>query len=199
MKRILNCAKIYEFYQKTVGMPKLLKILVNNHLRISSGMSLLDLGCGTANVFKHLPEGVIYTGLDKSEKYIKYNRKKYPNHTFLCEDIEKMESFDKTYDIVYLEAIISALDDELTKKLFKLIQTAATSKTRIVIADMNYYEGACFLQKFLQKNERNSFVRTKDDYIKLLSPYFNIDKTVVIEGVLNIPYSSVVFECSLKD
>jgi SAM-dependent methyltransferase len=64
--------------------------------------SLLDFGCGTAQLYdflvKNSYKNISYTGLDISNEFIKVCRQKYPGISFKCCDIlespEQIEKFD---------------------------------------------------------------------------------------------------------
>ena len=72
--------------------------------------SLLDLGCGNGALLKYLPSRCDYVGLDHSEYAIKYCLARYPNRTFVCQDlsvfIEKLAAQHKKFDAVVLSGMI---------------------------------------------------------------------------------------------
>lgn len=201
MKRLLNYAIFYNFYQNLIGCNRFLKNYTKDYLKLKDGDKVLDLGCGTANMVKYFPSGVKidYTGIDFQKNYIDYCSKKYKNYTFICKNLLDEINLDKKFNIIYSEAVLAAISDEQIYKMFVTIQKHSDKNTRIILSDMNYKEDASFLMRFLQSNERNKNVRRKDDYIKLLTDYFNIDKVYELDNVYRIPYSKVVFECSLKN
>ena len=199
MKRILKYPFFYNFYQITIGCRPFLKRFANDYLKIDTNQKVLDLGCGTGNVCCFLPQNIDYVGIDISPKYIEYASKKYSKFKFLCKSLAEEISLNKTFDVVYGEAILAGLTDEQCKMMFETILKHSNSKTRIILSDMNYSVDASFMKKFLFSNERNSNVRDEEAYLKLFEPYFEVNKISVINDVYRIPYSKLVFECSLKD
>lgn len=197
-QNILNHYLLYIFYQKIIGADNYLKSYIKNYIRPQKGDKILELACGAGNIYSMFPlKDVYYTGIDYSQNYISFARKKYPEQTFVCADItEDFKAFDK-YDIIYAEAIISAIPNEKVQKMFEAIKKCSNSKTRIILSDMNYRKSAPFLERFLMENERNEYVRTKDDYVRLISSYFKIEKISVVEKPYIIPYQKIIFECSL--
>lgn len=163
------------------------------------GMNVLDLGCGTANIVEFLPENINYTGIDSSSNYIFYDSKKYPGHTFICKNLKEDVSLDKKYDLIISEALVSSLTDANTEVFFNTIKKHAAPDCKIVISDMNYSKTAHTFENFLFKSERGTNFRDREDYLKLLSKHFNIDNVSVISKIYRIPYSKLVFECSIKE
>lgn len=198
LKNILNHYFIYNLYQKIIGADNYLKRYIKNYIHPQKGDKILELACGAGNVYSLFPlKDVYYTGIEYSQNYVAFAKKKYPEQTFICADVTQDFKVDNEYDIIYAEAIISAIPDEKVLKMFELIKKCSNSKTRIILSDMNYRKSAPFIERFLMENERNEYVRTKEDYIKLISNYFKIDKISIDEKPYNIPYQKIIFECSL--
>ncbi len=199
MKRILNFAQIYDFYQRLIGAEKYLSFLVNNIILNENNIKILDLGCGSSIICDFLPNSVNYVGVDISEKYIKYSSKKYPNRNFVCSSICEKMPLDGNFDVVFSEGVMASLSDEMLLKVFEQINLIADKNTRIIMSDTNYREGDGFFLRFLHSQERNQNKRNKNDYISLMEPYFNVNKIHELNNVYHIPYSKLVFELSVKD
>lgn len=74
--------------------------------------TVLEIGCGAGVYpirYKHLFDGLSYTGLDFSQEAIDYC-KKNSKHNFLCGDFLKMDITEK-YDLVYSHAVIDHVYD----------------------------------------------------------------------------------------
>jgi len=72
-------------------------------LRSTSGVSLLDFGCGNGLLYDYIASndlgGITYTGLDISAKFIELCRGKYPGTDFLCRDVLR-DPLDTTFDYI---------------------------------------------------------------------------------------------------
>jgi len=70
-------------------IPKIMQLLT-----LTSGSSLLDLGCGQGILARSIPDGVRYTGIDMAPTLITFaqNRDKKKNHQYLVGDITKQLS-----------------------------------------------------------------------------------------------------------
>ena len=199
MKRILAYPQVFDLYQNLVGVRKYLNMFVNEFFQVKKGISILDLGCGTASILPLLDNEIEYTGVDFSQKYIDYAKRKYPNYTFFCSDICNRVSLNGQFDVIISEGVMVALTDEELVRMFRNIVINSNKNTRIILSDSNYKESGSRLEKFFLNNQRYKNFRTRDDYIKLIEQFFNIRRIMEFEKVYRIPYSKIVFECSVKD
>ena len=199
MKRILEYPRIYNFYQRLIGSRPYLKRFKSRFLKIEDGMKILDMGCGTSNILEFINEDVKYYGVDCSQKYIDYSSKNFTKHRFVCQSICKKLDIDEKFDVVISKGVLAALSDVQLCKMFEVIVSLSNQNTKIILSDMNYKTDACWLQKFLQRNERNKNLRSKEDYIKIISKYFDIDNITELDNIYRIPYSRIVFECHIKN
>lgn len=199
MKRILAYSFFYDLYQELIGCKTFLKRYANEYICVKENQKILDLGCGTATICSFFPKNIKYVGIDISDKYIKTAKKSYPYFSFQCFNVCDEIMLDSPFDIIFGEAIISGLSDEQCVVMFEKIKKNSNKNTRIIFSDMNYKDDDNFFQKFLYKSERNSYIRRREEYIELLSRYFEIKKEAVISNIYRIPYSKLIFECSLKD
>lgn len=77
----------------------------------SSGVSIVDIGCGLGHYYAYLNEiGHLehyhYTGLDISEKMIAACRNKYPNTDFFSVDL-LVENYSKRFDYAVLNGVFT--------------------------------------------------------------------------------------------
>ena len=203
IKRILDISTVYNLYQYIIGCNKLLKkysdiFIIPEAQKYTCRLNFLDLGCGTGNIIKYLPENINYTGIDYSENYINFDKNKFPQHKFFRKDAKESFIFQEKFDIIFSEALISNFNDEEVVNLFKSIINCANPDCKIIISDLNYSSDLSFFEKFLLKNERGNVMRGKTQYEELISGYFKIEKISEVKDLYIIPYKKIVFECRLK-
>ncbi len=198
MKRILKYACFFNLYQRLIGCRKYLKNYANNFVLAQSRQSILEIGCATGNIIEFFPKNIDYTGIDYSQSYINFAKNKYPEYTFICQNAAEEFILNKKFDVVICEAVLASISDSGSKKLLYNIKNHIHKNSRIIISDMNYSVSNTKLQNFFLRHERGNNLRNKDDYIKLISEFFKIDKITVLNDVYRIPYSKIIFECSSK-
>src|SRR5690348_10082231 len=66
---------LFDAMQTFSGARHMLQVLLDDHIRPTRGMSILDLGCGTARIAREFQE-IEYVGVDNNESYIEYGRRK---------------------------------------------------------------------------------------------------------------------------
>lgn len=201
VKRLLKFPEVYNLYQSLIGADSYLKKFAHAFLKDDNKqlIKILDVGCGTSNIVKFLGKNVDYVGFDCSKKYIEYSKRKYPNHLFLNKSVlEKIDTI-QNFDVIISLGVMAALNDETLKDMLAILRSYANKNTKILLADMNYSQSASKLEKFLCKNERNSYIRGEKDYLNILSQFFNIENIHHWDKVYRIPYHKIIFECSIKD
>ena len=101
---------------------------------VPPGSRILDLGCGTGRLLNELrpSQGV---GIDFSPNMIEVARKQYPEHDFLCADIEDKntyENLDGPFDVVILSDTIGVLGD--IQGVLTAVNAVCDDSTRIIIS-----------------------------------------------------------------
>ena len=153
---------------------KTIKAELNN---INPGQRILDLGCGTGE-FVQLFEDYDYHGIDNDLQYIEYAQRKYNSRKFYFMDASKMTFKDNYFNAVFIIGVLHHMDDELCGCIFKEIKRVIKKHGKIIIMEnLNPESKTDFLGNLFRKLDNGNFIRTKEEYIKLLSNDFNINYT----------------------
>ncbi|MFC1728053.1 class I SAM-dependent methyltransferase [Nanoarchaeota archaeon] len=96
----------YDELHKEEQLKKL--AIVKDNLKIKKTDKLLDVGCGTG-ISADFECDV--TGIDPSEKLIKYAERKFPHGQFMLADAEEMPFEDNEFDVVVSLTAIHNFDD----------------------------------------------------------------------------------------
>ncbi|MDI6751407.1 MAG: glycosyltransferase [bacterium] len=96
--------------------------------------SVLEIGCGTGDFIGHIKprRGV---GMDFSKGMIEIAKEKYPEYTFLVDDIEDLHLSEK-FDYVIMSDLVGHLTD--VWQAFRCLQRVTKEETRVVITQFNY-------------------------------------------------------------
>jgi transcriptional regulator with XRE-family HTH domain len=106
------------------------EFLIEKVWKINDPVNVLDCGCGYGFLgdllLPMLPKGSTYTGIDFSEKLIKYGKEYFDNTELqvelICDDVLNYNS-EKQYDIVIAQAVLRHLNNPL-QFLSKMISFA---------------------------------------------------------------------------
>jgi SAM-dependent methyltransferase len=75
--------------------------------RVSEGMKVLELGCGTAHLCPSIERrGGVYTGMDHSAELLEENRRKFPRARFHSISSEMGEMFDLVASLYTIEHVV---------------------------------------------------------------------------------------------
>lgn len=132
---------------------------------ISNGANILDLGCGPGNNIKTILEhnaSCNFTGVDLSEQFIKIAENKYPQFTFVHEDIRKV-NLKTTYDVVLASFCIVHLSNKETEELLTKISELLKNNGYLYLSYMNGEKQGFETTSF--SNEEIFFNYYKDQYI----------------------------------
>ncbi|WP_050463148.1 class I SAM-dependent methyltransferase [Herbaspirillum autotrophicum] len=103
-------------YLKTFGTPsvesKLILFEVIKEISAGRHLSVIDLGCGNANLAEYLAEKNLsfeYTGVDFSEILLNVARETYLNANFIRDDVNTLDNVTQKYDVAVYSHVIETL------------------------------------------------------------------------------------------
>ena len=102
---------------------------------IPEGLSILELGCGTGDLLYALrpKRGV---GIDFSSEMVRIARERYPNLEFRMADMEKIEGWEETFDVLIISDVVGHLMD--IEETFRQLHIFCRPDTRIIISYYNF-------------------------------------------------------------
>ena len=171
------------------------EMFVREHLRPKKGMRILDIGCGTADVLKILPQ-VRYVGFDINQEYIRAAQKNYRDRgIFLVRKIEHMkEAPYKPYDLVLAKGLIHHLPDAAVNHLLHFAHNALRPGGRFVALDGVFTPQQGFWARYFVSRDRGRFVRNFKDHKNLYSNIFPSTQFFIYENLLRFPYTLLATE-----
>jgi SAM-dependent methyltransferase len=95
VRHLLSRPSVYDFFQNLVGVTASRDRWVRDFVKPFPGARILDIGCGTGEIRRHLPEAIDYLGFDLSEAYIASARKRHGSlGRFECRRVEDFAKSD---------------------------------------------------------------------------------------------------------
>lgn len=196
LRTILSNPHVYSALQTLMGAHHGRKAFVSDFVKPIAGMSVLDMGCGPADILSYLPM-VDYWGFDISEEYINLAAKKYGTRGHFQAQllvIDDLASLPK-FDLVLASGVLHHLDDDVAVPYLRLAHAALKPGGRLVTIDPCWVPGQHPLAKFLIAQDRGQNVRTEAGYKNLVTMVFETVK-VTIRHKAWIPYTHCFTECT---
>jgi cyclopropane fatty-acyl-phospholipid synthase-like methyltransferase len=173
VRAVLSHPGIYNAFQTLMGARRGRKIFVREFVHAQPFMNVLDIGCGTGQILKYLPN-VNYWGFDVDETYINWARSSFgSNATFFCKqitlsDLDSLPSFD----VVLATGLLHHLGDSAVADMLGIASAALKLGGRLVTVDPCLDPGQSRIARYLVLHDRGQNVRTRDGYAALISSVF---------------------------
>ena len=195
MKSILSHPIVYSSLQSLLGAKKSREEFVRDFIRPSAGISVLDIGCGPADILGHFPD-VNYYGFDISEQYITHAKKNFGHRgQFYAQELT-VSVLDTLplFDIVLGIGLLHHLDDLEAIQFITLAKHALKSGGRLITLDGCFDDSQSRMARFLLKQDRGQNIRYQEGYRHLVSAVFEtID--VQVRHRSWIPYTHCLMDC----
>lgn len=141
----------------------------------SKNKKILDIGCGTG-AFAHLFDKDNYFGVDILPEYIEHAKKSCKGN-FQIMDAADLKFPNEHFDRVLIMAVLHHLNDESADKVIEEAKRVLKSNGQILImedAKIARLDNA--LTRFVQKFDKGEFIRTPENYKKIVSTRLKIAK-----------------------
>lgn len=194
---ILGCPIGYQAFQKANGAGKMRRILTREYIRPNPGETILDIGCGTADIRPYLGPFISYTGIDLSSSYIKHNQERYRGDvstTFICENLDRYILHAPTYDKVLLMGVLHHINDEKVRELLSALPRLLCPGARIITMDGCHTHQLNTFEKALLRYDRGKFVRSLPEWEALFSACLPGASYDIRKDLYYLPYNQILFQ-----
>jgi len=196
IREVLARPWAYRLFFRTIGAHGRSRVLVRDHIRPRKHDRVLEIGCGPGTIVPFLPD-VEYVGFDSNEAYIIEARRRFPRGRFVCERVSEYTLPERGYfDIALALGILHHLDDAEARRLFQIAHEALKPGGRLVTLDGVWTSDQSGATRYLLARDRGRFVRSEKAYLDLAGPLFANVKSTIHHGMLRIPYTHIILECT---
>lgn len=197
LRTVLAKPGVYSLFRKLVGRDSARLAYARDYLRVQPGSRVLDIGCGTGEILRYLPD-VHYVGYDISQAYIDWARKRFGDRgEFRCRAVsEDLEVAASSFDLAIAHGVVHHLDDEQAGSLFRVAKRALKPGGRLVTIDGCFADDQSLAAWCLLSLDRGRHVRDRDSYEQLARAAFGRVQTSVRNDLLRIPYTHIIMECT---
>ena len=187
----------YSRLQAAVGSTRLWQRFVSEVVQPFSGMRILDVGCGPADVLDHLPADLDYRGIDTHAPYIEGARARHGTRgTFsACSSSTLVSDNAGPFDVVLALGLLHHLTDAEVRDVVADAALLAPGG-RLVTLDGCREPGVPPWEAFFYAVDRGAHVRSADAYTRLLASGGAVEGSLWA-GVLRVPYTHFVGQVRL--
>ena len=142
--------------------------LLSTQLSKAHGKRVLDVGCGTGQAIKFLPQ-CQYTGFDISSEYLNTAKKLHDSSfNFVLSSIEEF-NYDQfvPFDVVLLIGVLHHLNDQQIKTFYQIIKTKMNDDSFLLTVDPCLVQDQRPLAWLLVQLDRGEHIRSINDYKSL--------------------------------
>lgn len=196
VRAILSHPLVYSAFQSLMGAHRFRTNFVSHYVKPFSGMRILDIGCGPADILAYLPN-VDYSGFDISQAYIDKARSKFGQQGhFYCQHLrpDDVENLPK-FDVVLAIGLLHHLDDPLAISVMRLAHQALKPGGKLLTVDPCLDPSQNAMAGFLVRHDRGQNVRNKLGYSALAANVF-VNASVEVRHQRWIPYTHCIMECT---
>ncbi len=193
---VLSHPRAYLLSQCVIGGVRARRVVVNEYIKPTSGLRVLDIGCGPAYTAAYFPDPEYY-GFDVSRQYIEFASAKYSSRGRFFAQIFDEAALDRIprVDVVLMLGLLHHLDDDSATQLLNLARRAMKPDARLFTVDGFYEPGQSWIARFLLDRDRGKFIRVKENYVVLASKAFSSVGASIRNDLFHIPYSALILEC----
>ena len=195
VRAILSHPFVYSAFQSLMGAHRSRQNFVANYVKPFTGMRILDVGCGPADILDYLPD-VDYWGYDISEAYIAQAKSRFGQRgrsnckQLQLDDLAVLPKFD----VVLALGLLHHLDDSVAVGVLQLALEALHQGGKLLTIDPCLDPSQNPVARFLVRNDRGQNVRNKEEYHVLAGKVFS-SLHVEVRHQAWIPYTHCLMEC----
>lgn len=193
IRSLLQKPFVYNGLQNILGSRKSRQTIIKDFFKLSPGITVLDLGCGTGEILEFMPDNISYLGIDYNPAYIESAIKRFGNKgRFLCRNLTEAVDANEQFDRVIITGFLHHLNDGDAKELLTQAHKLVKKGGFLFCLENVRTEPQNPIARFLINRDRGQHVRTKEGYLSLFSDIRSELNTTIRTDLLRVPYSHII-------
>jgi SAM-dependent methyltransferase len=198
--KLLSLPRVYSRLQDGLAVRGARAEIASRYIRAREGDSVLDIGCGPADILQYLPS-VSYVGADLNAQYLAAARRRFsttqPTARFLKVDVRALpREWVNLYDLVLAQGLLHHFADDQALILLRTAAGAMKPDGRLITVDPAFTPDQHLVARLLIANDRGRFVRSPERYGELARTVFSRVDLHVRHDLMRLPYTHLIMECS---
>ncbi|HSN01630.1 MAG TPA: class I SAM-dependent methyltransferase [Rudaea sp.] len=200
IRHLLAVPALYDGFQAAVGAYAWHRRVLQRFVLpgLCHGARVLDIGCGTAEVLRDLPEHVRYDGFDRNAAYIARAQRRFRGRQarFACAEFDGTLGDNGTrYDLILAIGLLHHLGDADAAGLMTGARNVLAAEGMMVTFDPVFTDTQSYAAQFLVSHDRGRNVRRREEYARLARSAFEHVEEILDERPMYIPYTGLILIC----
>jgi SAM-dependent methyltransferase len=190
LKGMLGRAPVYIAVQRALGADRVRHRCIDE-LALRPGATVIDVGCGPAYYFEHLPQPLTYHGFDTEARYIDWARERWAHVAMFHLGVFDADAASALapVDAVMLLGLLHHLPDRQAVDLLELSARVLGPAGQVIAVDPCFERAQGRISRWMSENDRGEHVREPAAFVALASTWFSSVQGEVLSDVSRIPTS----------
>jgi SAM-dependent methyltransferase len=197
--RALSIPRFYSRVQDSLAVPGTRAEIAARYIRARRGDWVLDVGCGPADILRHLPD-VHYVGIDRDARYLAAARQRHghlPGARFVQMDVTALsQEWSGRFDVALAQGLLHHLGDQQVVSLLQTLKSLLKPGGRLLTVDPTWTPDQGLVARLLISSDRGRFVRSPDEYERLARHAFSHVDLHLRNDLMRLPYTHLIMECT---
>lgn len=195
---MLSYPKVYSFAMR-LFVAKNRRNYLESFIAFKPNESILDVGCGPANILRNLNVSINYTGIDLNPKYISSASSRFGSFAkFLNLNVDELANLNlEKFDKILILGTLHHLSDDQVKSLLETTSRLLSNNGELITHDPVRSIDQNRVSKTLMDFDRGKHIRFDNHHLSLFSKYFDISFQIK-DDVMRFPYEIIYVKATKK-
>ena len=172
---------------------------LESFIAFRSNESVLDVGCGPANILRTLKVSVKYTGIDLNPKYVTSASSRFGSFAkFFNLNVDELANLNlEKFDKILVLGTLHHLSDDQVNSLLNTTSRLLNDNGELITHDPVRSNDQNMISKTLMDFDRGKYIRLNDHHLSLFNNYFDVSFQIK-DDVMRFPYEVIYVRATKK-